>query len=455
MTDLPQRNFLELSVEKDVSDGFLTIGRRELAAPLIRSGSITVEGAKTQDGEKCFKIDLVSGLFDKLDRPAVRAESGAIPYDGSALYLVIKKCRDIWLNAVINHHKTVVAPEGGQIPLYFFEKATENPVDQDTFNAIAAELAKAGNRLFAALFERNQGTPLDDVAKKLRHAARSSECVFTVNSHDFHIPWGMLYTHPDPDEPLKNDGSNFEPGGFWGYQHIVEQFTKNHTLTSWLGPVLQKVRFGAALHENLDELLDVSCVEQHRHFTEMADSRLDYAEWTTKEAIGLALSTHPFDQQIVYFLCHAEGAGTQTDSQLVPPALEVTDGKIDITDIRDWIAQRFGENRPLVFINACCGGQLDTLLYNNFTFATEFLDRGAACVIGPQIEVPAIFAGEYGRRFFEAFVADDRKATKAGPLMRELNREFWKRRNPLGLVYSLYASADCSINWREYGEATT
>ena len=51
----------------------------------------------------------------------------------------------------------------------------------------------------------------------------SKECALTVNASDFHIPWRMLYTHPDLAHKLADDGSNFQPIGFWGYRHIIEQ----------------------------------------------------------------------------------------------------------------------------------------------------------------------------------------------------------------------------------------
>jgi len=58
----------------------------------------------------------------------------------------------------------------------------------------------------------------------LRGVARSGECALTVYAPEFHIPWRMLYTHPHETEELAEDGANFDPAGFWGYQHVIEQF---------------------------------------------------------------------------------------------------------------------------------------------------------------------------------------------------------------------------------------
>ena len=94
--------------------------------------------------------------------------------------------------------------------------------------------------------------------------------------------------------------------------------------------------------------------------------------------------------------------------------------------------------------NSCGTG---TLVRQNFTFASQFLEQGAICVVGPQIEVPAVFAGEFGNRFFTAFMQRIKPPPQAGLVLRDLTREMWNRNNPFGLVYSLYAGADCHIRW--------
>jgi len=75
------------------------------------------------------------------------------------------------------------------------------------------------------------------------------------------------------------------------------------------------------------------------------------------------------------------------------------------------------------------------------------------CVVGPQIEVPAVFAGEFGKRFFECFIAQTTPPPLVGGVLRNLAREMWQVRNPFGLVYSLYAGADCHIRWSSEGIA--
>jgi hypothetical protein len=79
----------------------------------------------------------------------------------------------------------------------------------------------------------------------------------------------------------------------------------------------------------------------------------------------------PFQYQLVYFLCHAKGAGTTDKPSLRPSKLQLVDGSIDAVELRESIKHRFDGRAPLIFINACRGGQLGTLVYHNQSFAAK------------------------------------------------------------------------------------
>ncbi len=359
-----------------------------------------------------------------------------------------------WEEAVASAKSTVIAAGGaGEKTYYPYDEAWDRPVDDAAFRTIAGRLAVAGKLMFESVFERNRGTPLDDIAQKLREAARSGEHTLTVNAPDFHLPWRLLYTHPDATEQLTGDGGNADPRGFWGYQHIIEEFTNDYPIKDHVLAKTGKLGFGAALHERLDREFNVDCIAQHRRFVQASSERLAYVEWTKKAEVETALSSAPFRHQVVYFLCHAEGAGTTAKPSLQPPVLELADGKIDAAELREYIQHRFDGSPPLVFINACRGAHLSTRVSHNFTFATEFLEQGAVCLIGPQIEVPAVFAGEFGKCFFESFIAEKKRSPKVGVILRDLTRSMWEHRNPFGLAYSLHAGADCHIRWAKRRES--
>lgn len=429
---------VSLTVDKDITDGFRIIGRFDQDKALVRNGAIVIQRSSSSDD---FLIELRDGVFSNNRRALRPSRPELISLSTEGLFAAVEECRITWKEAVMDLKVLKVepaVPQVGETTVYPFEEAWENPVDEDDFRKLAARLAVAGRMLFDTVFDRDGIT----VAQRLREVTAAGECVLTVSAPDFHLPWSMLYTHPRPDESLADDGSNFDPRGFWGYQHIVEQFTNDHQVTDRLLPIEGKLHFGAAVNTEISEICQ-PCLAGHHAFVQSHGGRLAYAEWTTKEQVRVALTTSPFETRIVYFLCHGDSAGLATRA----PALHLADGEIRSTDIRYWISDRFLSNQPLVFINACRGGQVSTLMYKNATFAQAFLERGAACMIGPQVEIPALFAGEYGRRFFENLLSEVDAPRQVGPVMRHLAQFFWDKRNPLGLVYSLYAGADCHVWW--------
>lgn len=392
---------------------------------------------------KDFEIELLGNEFFDLYRPLIELPKAIIELNEFAVFDAVQECRENWQVAA-NRFKRQDSDDPQHKEHSVYELEWDNPLDEQSFRAVAGQLAVAGAHLFEALFGR-EGR-LGDVVRRIRRVLLSAERVLTIIAPEFHIPWRMLYTHPTIHERLAPDGSNFDPRGFWGYQHIIEEFTheysiENHVVASG------KLGFAATLHENIDRELHVRCIARHHDFVQSSSDRIAYSEWTNKQDVEVGLSGTPFKHQVVYFLCHAEVAGTRRQPSMVSSELKLKEGSISANDVIRWTNHKFGGRGPFVFINACQGGQLDTLLYRNHTFASELLKSGVVCLIAPQIEVPAVFAGEFGKLFFEKFIADNTPAPIAGEILRGLTREMWAHRNPFGLVYSLYARADCHIRW--------
>jgi hypothetical protein len=431
---------LTMTLDGDNSNDFRWERDYDLERALDRAGAITIK----PDGDGQFQIFFIDVRFQDGD-------PGTINLNLSGLFDVVQACRTAWERALEDLMNTRPSPTGGEYAYRPYENAWDKPVDDGTFRKLAAKLAVAGDELFSSIFERNQGTTLDQIAANLREIARSGSRTLAVKTADFHIPWRMLYTHPTGK--LDADGGNFVPSGFWGYQHVVEQFPARYRVSDHVRARGGKLGFAAALHELIDTEFSVDCIKRHRDFIQSSTDRLAYDEWTKVAELTNGLSANPFERQVIYFLCHAEAAGTTAAPSLTPPTLQLVDGKIDAVAVRKSIAKRFQPSPPLIFINACRGGQLGTLVRQSFTFASEFLGQGAVCVVGPQIEVPAVFAGEFGNRFFTAFMQRTKPPPQAGIVLRNLTQEMWKHNNPFGLVYSLYAGADCHIRWAE--EVTT
>lgn len=426
MTDIP----LQLSLIEDSANGFLPPPGYDDEPALAKCGAIEIDRK-----DDAFRIVFWDADFHSRD--------GIINLSDDGLIDVVETCRSTWERSLEAFTTTSSDPVVGKKRFNPFENTWDKPIPDAEFHRLGAQLALAGRNLFTTLFERNRGTPLDGIARMLRDIAQSRACALTVKTTSFHVPWGMLYTHPAGE--LAPDGSNFVPEGFWGYRHIVEQYPDSYNVSFQLCTQNGKLALGAALNERIDTEFNVDCIKRHRDFIRSSGNLLSYAEWTKIAELEQGLSAEPFGQQIVYFLCHAEVAGS---AAAPPPYLQLADGMIAAARIRNLIPNKLAPSPPLIFINACRGGQLATLL-RSFTFASEFLKQGAICVVGPQIEVPAVFAGEFGNRFFTAFVARTAPPPRVGLVLRKLTQDMWARNNPFGLVFSLYAGAECQIHWNE------
>ena len=93
-------------------------------------------------------------------------------------------------------------------------------------------------------------------------------------------------------------------------------------------------------------------------------------------------------------------------------------------------------------MSSCEGGQLSTFHYT--AFGRHLLDAGARCLIGPQIDLPRLFAAEFVKRVFERFLVP---STPLGDVLRDVARDFaFQHGNPLGLIFSLYRGLDVHLH---------
>jgi hypothetical protein len=312
-------------------------------------------------------------------------------------------------------------------------------------------LAVAGDRLFFSIFEDNADPVLKDIADLLRTMTIEQEAVFTITSDSFFVPWNMIYTHPVANEELKSDGSNFRPEGFWGYRHIIEHNTIYQQLDMAIGsdsPLVASLN----VDKRIDKKLGLTTIkDQMQLFDNLHTLQVIKKEQRfNKPELQAAFERPDFCDRLVYFYCHGKGSYEEKRPTQATGSLSLTDGQeITRSDISYWRKKnQVLDSHPLVFINACQGGQMSTLFY--LSIANEFLKHEAVGLIGSQIDIPAPFAAEYAKRLITRFVngPQDQK-TRLGPLMRDLTREFFDdHKNPLGLAYSLYRGADCYVHRR-------
>lgn len=142
----------------------------------------------------------------------------------------------------------------------------------------------------------------------------------------------------------------------------------------------------------------------------------------------------------MYFWCHGQFRTEGADTPVL--VLRLSDGR-DI-DAQTVLARRTISagallcRRPLVLLNAC---------YAGLTGGTELahlggalIRAGAAGVLGPQIEMPQVFAAEYALEYVTRYMGGQETA---GGIAHHLARYFAdEHHNPLGLAYTLHCGMD-------------
>jgi hypothetical protein len=355
-------------------------------------------------------------------------------------------CRTIWYDNIVCYSRPAPDPAGGLRNDQPFQQRWKLEDEPGLLQEMAPRLALAGDTLFELIFERDGDEGLYKLAATLREWLRRGPRHVFISSDDFFLPWGMLYTHPVPGKQLSSRGKNWKPEGFWGYQHIIQHMTMNHD------PIDEKIeprRENALLSLNLDEgisrRLKLPCIDEH--FEYIASLRQIRSIRRTKKSELQKAFTKDVNhlERIIYFYCHGTGAKDEARINLGEAKLSLTEGFVSAADFQKWSGKRGLPTKPLVFINACQGGQMTTMFYK--TFAVELLKQGAVGLVGAQVDIPAVFAAEYASRVFcQLFTKGEQ--VRLGRELRDINRDLWKHhKNPLGVVYSLYRGVNCFIDW--------
>ena len=363
------------------------------------------------------------------NHPALQAELGSsssyvLPLDKQQLWAAVQQCQSAWAPAV-NHYLNDL-------------RKPELPPD------LLLELAKAGRKLFLDIFfpEGDEHLELRKVFSVFTEHLHRGELWLRVESSEFFAPWNLLYSKKVPLEP----GPGLDPSGFWGYQHVIEHVPSDSG-SQGFEPTANHgdaYRVSLQLDNNLDQQFSVPVTKPVISLlSSYSSAQLQQIPRPVKDDLAKALSGGPRNDHFMYFCCHAEAAGFTSAINIAPSWLYLTDGpavRIEPGDIRLWLDEQMLDEHPIVFINACGGAQVNSTFYEGF--GRMFLSRHASAVIGPQTEVPALFAGEFARCFFKDFFRGGYDNSLALVLFR-LRRMMWDEYcNPLGLVYSLYRDAD-------------
>jgi hypothetical protein len=239
------------------------------------------------------------------------------------------------------------------------------------------------------------------------------------------------------------------PLEFWGFKHVVEIPPKQvNTKTQSQTPATSKptaiettikVKGNARVVAGVNGTLG----SESGHFGALAKLQTKFPIDAFKQQytftnLRTELTKPPV--HIAYFFCHAEG-GPTTDSRIV-----LQEPKTNLPEFVLWyqFSQLGGKKKwnppALVFMNACQSVNFSPEALS--PFLQSFVDDlGASGLIGTEIAVWDVFAAEVGGLFLESFLNGD----PAGMSLLKARRVLLSKKNPLGLVYTLFASADLHL----------
>jgi hypothetical protein len=408
----------------------------------LHSGATTVYSV-TAIGDVLLRYhDIGGGLF-----------FGKLTVDETSLYSAIGQMQELWRDRVVGRRERKVTGDvvlpGEKVPksdtwFPFAENwdLSWNRDSETRLQAVARPLAKAGYKLFRLLFYGGDAR-LKRIGDALTGALREGKQLISIQSDSLYVPWWMLYTPPAGQEDLSGDDDQpVSWKGFWGYSHIIEHNFEN---TAPWEPCISVGQQGIIAGVNVDRKLDkqypeTPCVAPMITLFESIAGNTIVRE--TKRILDRDIRSPYYRDHVMYFGCHGTGVSDATG-----PAhahISLTDGEwIDRNDFRVWLDETPLCTSPIVFVNACQGGQMSSLFYT--AFGIELIARGVNCLIGPQVDIPPVVAYEYASAFFAELATGNGNAfgNRVGDVFQQLAVEgLTERKNPLGLIMSLYRGID-------------
>jgi hypothetical protein len=317
-------------------------------------------------------------------------------------------------------------------------------LDAAVGRAAAFKLAQEGYRLFDNLFFEGAADPTaKEMGHKLRLMAQGRRLNIQIFSKEFVLPWGVLYLSEEPPRE-----ANFDPERFLGLKHVIEHIPLQpglQVLDSQIDAA-QGLQVSLNLNSAIDQEFNQPYVaEQEEYWKKIAQPGrgvTTLARYNADEVLQALSNTDQTPDQVMYFFCHGvsrsllEGGGPDAS------ALQLTDGKLlTLGDLKYQAGSRYKlSGLPLIFLNACESAELSPQFYDGFV--PYFVSKGARGAIGAECKIPARFAKEWARRFFDLFL----RGQPVGEIALKLRRDFYyEENNILGLLYSLYLDSQTRL----------
>ncbi|MGW7459009.1 CHAT domain-containing protein [Streptomyces sp. NPDC054797] len=348
---------------------------------------------------------------------------------GGELLRAAARLRSLWSSRLV-HYQPLDAdgmPAGG----HPFSDEVDLSAHAELSHRLTQELADEGQYLLERLLE-GADRAMTDLRAFLVGTLTGEEGLRVSFDSDLHLPWPMLAVPPPEGAPLLQ--------GFLGYRHQVEQ-TGAQAFPRTQREVLARALPVTSL--NTDVMLDT--VGRAPDVRKLLEERSQLTVRTDSEELLGDLAAPVLHDDVMYFWCH--GAFVENGSPHPHLAVKLSDSQPIDADLvllkrRRHTASGDALFRPFVLLNACHTGQTAPEPGMKHLGAA-LVNLGADGVIGPQFDIPQIFASEYALEFLDRYLSGD---STAGEITLGLVRWYADRfHNPLGLAYSVYCGIDSRL----------
>lgn len=360
--------------------------------------------------------------------PRTRVHRAWLQTSASAIRAEADRLRHFWHENVVHHR----LPDTDGMPCgpYLFADACDVSPHRDTVGPLIEELAVQGKRVLDKVLAGR-----DRELERFRDYLLGELCAEGLRvsfDSELYLPWPMLAVRP---------GNSGAPPSFLGRRHQIEQTGASYP--PYQAP--SATRSTPATSLNTDTSLDG--IGRSDAVYELLRVASDLTVRTTAEELFKSLRSPEFDEDLMYFWCH--GMFVERGAHRTV-GIRLSDGKLIDADSVHRYREEYRDSResafrPFILLNACHAGEPAATAELEY-LGNAFIEHGADGVLGPQIEMPQVFAAEYAHAFIERYLYGQETA---GEICHALVRHFLDDlHNPLALTYSLHCGIDSRLETR-------
>jgi hypothetical protein len=304
------------------------------------------------------------------------------------------------------------------------EMAKKIPLTLEDKRQAEERLDAVGNKLWDEL------TP--EIFKQAYWKFKSRVKSILITSEEPWIPWEML-------KPYRyDDNGEQENDSFWCQQFAMSRWLSGGGTADELD--ITSSRTISPTKSNLP-----STEEEIAFLNQLSSLRpniIPLASFSTKRQVLDSLQNE--ELSILHFACHGMFDSTSPNDS----AIMLSDAPLRPSDIRVAFGTNKKPQRPLIFLNACYGGQAEFGFTGLGGWAERFVKANAGAFVGAMWEVTDRLALQFAKAFYSALLRDNQSIAESFRQAREEIRQLAPY-NSTWLAYTLYADPEGRVKDNE------